>query len=225
MPEWKLPWSQGETWFLTSGPHCDERASQDICGDNQIRYALDFVPAASGVPVDHASDWVVLAATGCVRVASASLIEVDHGNGIRTGYYHLDDATMTVKAGQCYPVGTPIGKLATKSDDALGHDGKWDGKHLHFFVCFAPDSSSVCVDDFNNRDALKLPIAGVVLSGWSVINLPLNNDGQMTRGSESETREANKTHCALDKKSGELRGGCEYRSDLVSDNAVTKKPK
>src|SRR3990172_7088322 len=81
-----LPWEAGSSWRLTNGPH---GASSDGYGA-----ALDFQPPdAAGRSCDagfSSSYWVVASAGGTVIDRSNGL-EIDHGNGFRTGYLPLPD--------------------------------------------------------------------------------------------------------------------------------------
>lgn len=96
----------------------------------------DFVGdhGAAGKKPDGTPKWVVptgtlavAAALGKVQLASASptgiRVWVDHGNGWRTGYFHLLD--MRVHVGSVVATGDPIGLVGDNPMDN-------DGRHLHF---------------------------------------------------------------------------------------------
>jgi hypothetical protein len=135
-----LPWEGGTAWSYTQGPH-------GLAGG-----ALDFQPPdAAGKPCDAftSSYWVVAAADGEV-ISKPNAIEIDHGNGFRTGYFHIDDKQVTsgfVHAG-----------------DRLGHPGccpdGWaeagcsaDAPHLHFYTSYEGERTSA---------------VGLNLGGWVV---------------------------------------------------------
>jgi murein DD-endopeptidase MepM/ murein hydrolase activator NlpD len=69
----------------------------------------------------------VAAADGIVQIAGNSATGyrcwVDHGNGMRTGYFHLLD--LDVAVGQRVTVGARIGRVGDNPADN-------DGRHLHF---------------------------------------------------------------------------------------------
>ncbi len=95
----------------------------------------DFVGdhGGAGKPGGHPT-WVVpigvlavAAAAGVVQLADPSptghRVWVDHGNGWRTGYFHLLD--MHVHVGDLVVTGDPIGLVGDNPADN-------DGRHLHF---------------------------------------------------------------------------------------------
>lgn len=96
----------------------------------------DFVGdhGAAGKRPDGRPAWVVpygtlalAAAPGRVTLAGDSptghRIWIDHGNGLRTGYFHLLDVRVTV--GQVLELGAPLGLVGD-------NPGDHDGRHLHF---------------------------------------------------------------------------------------------
>jgi murein DD-endopeptidase MepM/ murein hydrolase activator NlpD len=96
----------------------------------------DFVGDGGGAGDGKGSSpkWVVpfgvsalAAAAGKVQVAGKSAtgfrLWIDHGNGLRSGYFHL--STLVVAIGQVVTVGQPLGLVG---DNPADHDGR----HLHF---------------------------------------------------------------------------------------------
>lgn len=91
-----------------------------------------------GKNADGSPRWVVpygtvalAAAAGVVQIAGPSQTGfrcwVDHGNGLRSGYFHLE--TLVVGSGAKVLQGSALGRV--------GHNptpGKVDGRHLHFEV-------------------------------------------------------------------------------------------
>lgn len=88
----------------------------------------------AGKTPDGKPAWVVpygalalAAAPGRVTLAGNSptgyRVWVDHGNGLRTGYFHLLDVRVTI--GQSVAAGVPLGLVG---DNPIDHDGR----HLHF---------------------------------------------------------------------------------------------
>jgi murein DD-endopeptidase MepM/ murein hydrolase activator NlpD len=91
---------------------------------------------AAGRNPDGTPKWVVpnntlavAAASGVVQIAGNSPTGfrcwIDHGNGLRTGYFHL--LNLQISVGQQILVGTPLGLVG---DNPIDHDGR----HLHFEV-------------------------------------------------------------------------------------------
>lgn len=89
---------------------------------------------AEGKNPDGTPRWVVpigvlaiAAAAGTVQLAGSSPTGyrcwIDHGNGMRTGYFHLLDLKITL--GQHVEAGAPLGLVG---DNPADHDGR----HLHF---------------------------------------------------------------------------------------------
>lgn len=71
----------------------------------------------------------IAAAPGTVQLADNSPTGwrcwIDHGNGLRSGYFHLLD--LRVKPGELVEVGHPLGLVGDNPSDD-------DGRHLHFEV-------------------------------------------------------------------------------------------
>lgn len=96
----------------------------------------DFVgdKGCAGKTPEGKPKWVIpygtlalAAASGRVQIAGNSAtgyrVWIDHGNGLRTGCFHLLDVRVTV--GQFVAAGTPLGLVG---DNPADHDGR----HLHF---------------------------------------------------------------------------------------------
>lgn len=91
----------------------------------------------AGRNADGTPKWVVpygshamAAAEGTVTIAGPSptgyRVWVDHGNGWRTGYFHLETLTGSAKAGSHVSTGTALGLVGHNPSPAV------DGRHLHF---------------------------------------------------------------------------------------------
>ncbi len=181
----RLPWTAGESWFFLSGPHCD--SSADICPDGAARYALDFAPRAplTGFLCDPSANdeyWVTAAAAGVVRIADRSLVEVDHGDGLRTGYYHLRSSSLAVAPGDFVEAGAPLGNPSCEHR----RGGAVPGPHVHFYFCTTDDTTAACLDD----RASLLAAAGRTLSGWRIEAAEKNYSGSLVRGDETRTATA-----------------------------------
>jgi len=177
MTELHLPWSAGETWFLTSGPHSGRRA------------ALDFAPPnlnpRTGRPYDDACSrkrgdgyWVRAAADGhfsAVLRASCPCVQIQHDDGTTTNYFHLRRSSVK-KLG--YKVGD-----AVQAGQALGHPSCEVGPK----VCgttHAPSGVHVHFHRTNAVTGARLPADGMVISGWKVKAIGRERDGMMTKGDE-----------------------------------------
>lgn len=192
----RLPWAGDEAWFFVGGPHCDSPA--DICPDGAARYALDFAPRAplTGFlcdPSENDEYWVTAAAAGVVRIADLSLVEVEHGDGIRTGYYHLRSSSLAVAPGDFVEAGAPLGNPSCEHR----RGGTVPGPHVHFYFCSTDDPTAACLDD----RASLLAAADRTLSGWGIQAGAQNYSGGLVRG--DETRTATALNCsAADPASG-----------------------
>lgn len=95
----------------------------DFCGDHGAVAGSDGRPKWV-VPVGTLA---IAAAAGVVQLAGPSptgvRVWIDHGNGLRTGYFHLLGTTVVV--GQKLQAGDAIGLVG---DNPVDHDGR----HLHF---------------------------------------------------------------------------------------------
>lgn len=110
--DWFFPWKRGD--------------QPDFVGDH----------GAAGRNADGSPRWVVptgvlahAAAPGTVQLADNSptgyRVWIDHGNGLRTGYFHLLD--LRVKVGDAVAAYHALGLVG---DNPVDHDGR----HLHFEV-------------------------------------------------------------------------------------------
>jgi hypothetical protein len=152
-----LPWEAGTSWRLTNGPH---GSSNDGHG-----HALDFQPAdAAGVSCDSgfsSSYWVVASAGGRVLDRSNGL-EIDHGNGLRTGYLHLQEKQMM--SGRV-DAGDRLGKVSCCPDGGFTSFCWATAPHLHFYTVY---------------NGARQGIVGINLEGWVV-----QEDGCLARGDET----------------------------------------
>jgi murein DD-endopeptidase MepM/ murein hydrolase activator NlpD len=120
-----------------------------------------------GSPVYAAADGKVSTdSVGSGARSYGHYITLDHGNGYKTLYAHLDPSSALVHPGDTVTAGQVIGKS--------GHSGHVTGPHLHFEV---------------QKDGVSVPIAGF-LGGNVDINPPAGN-GAST--SASSTKSSKKT--------------------------------
>jgi LasA protease len=110
-----LPWTQGEVWRLTGGPHSDTGAKAHPWS------ALDFQPLDA-----KAGGKVRAARGGIVSRPCANMVVVHHADGWVTSYYHLRN--IPVQAGDWVDRGQLLGYTSTQS----GCGGYATGPHVHF---------------------------------------------------------------------------------------------
>jgi hypothetical protein len=147
-----LPWEGGTLWTYTQGPH----------GPNVE--ALDFQPPdAAGKPCEifHSSFWVTAAAPGTATVL-ANAVEIDHGDGFSTAYYHLEN--VQVKTGDAVQTGDRLGAPGC-CPDGIGVNGCVStAPHVHFSAMI---------------HGVRQEAFGLNLGGWRV-----NDDGCLERAGE-----------------------------------------
>lgn len=95
-----------------------------VSGRNTMHEGLDFV-APRGAPIRAASGGLVVRA-GTQR-GYGKMVEIDHGNGLRTRYAHA--SSLLVKAGDIVRQGDVIARV--------GSTGRSTGSHLHFEIRMA----------------------------------------------------------------------------------------
>jgi len=175
--ELHLPWSAGETWFLTSGPHSQKRSALDFAPPNlNPRTGQTYDDACSRKRGD--GYWVRAAADGhfsAVLRAGCPCVQIQHDDGTTTNYFHLRRSSVK-KLG--FKVGDPV-----QAGQALGHPSCEVGPK----VCgttHAPSGVHVHFHRTNAATGARLPADGMVISGWKVKALGRERDGMMTKGDE-----------------------------------------
>jgi hypothetical protein len=209
MTELRLPWTAGETWYLTSGPHSTKRAALDFAPPN-----LD--PRTGKLYADPCSRkrgdayWVRAAAdgyfTGVLR-KNCPCVQIQHDDGTTTNYFHLRRSSVK-RLG--YKVGDPV-----RAGQALGHPSCEVGPRK----CGATHPASGVHVHFSRTDAAtakRLPADGVVLSGWTVKALGRERDGMMVKGEEVRQTRGKLVGWACSPTTAVCQG---KRNDLESDNA------
>lgn len=177
-PLLRLPWSDGELWYYTGGPHSG-------WGDLASWAAIDFTPndiAGSG-SCTVSRKWAVAAAPGKVLRAEHGrvIISLDggdfQGKGWALLYLHIA------------PAGRVAVGMQINAGDRIGHPscegGEADASHLHLARLY-------------NGQWIGAETLPFVLSGWRIVPAEQAYDGWMLRGTES--REA--CNCRDDPKNG-----------------------
>ena len=207
--ELRLPWSAGETWYLTSGPHSKGRSALDFAPPN-----LD--PRTGKLYADPCSRkrgdayWVRAAADGyftAVLRKGCPCVQIQHDDGTTTNYFHLRRSSVK-RLG--FKVGDPV-----RAGQALGHPScevgprrcgathPASGVHVHFHRT-------------NAATAARLPADRAVLSGWTVKSVGRKRDGIMIKGEEVRETRGKLVGWACAPTTAACRG---KRNDLESDNA------
>jgi hypothetical protein len=121
-PELAFPFSLGETWAFTGGPHA-------AWGNGDPLAALDFAPPASVGGCGSTTKFTTAVASGeIVRTDNAvAVLDLDGDGNERTGwvilYLHLASQDM-IRQGVMVKIGDPIGHPSCEG-------GKATGTHVH----------------------------------------------------------------------------------------------
>jgi LysM repeat protein len=163
-PPLRLPWSDGEVWYYTGGPHSG-------WGDLAAWSAVDFTPndiSGSGSCL-VSRRWAVAAAAGKVIRAERGrvMISLSHsdfqGQGWTLLYLHIATAGRVA-------VGTRV-----QAGDRIGHPscegGEASASHLHFARLY-------------NGQWIGVETVPLVLSGWTIFPAKQPYNGTMQRGTE-----------------------------------------
>ena len=177
-PTLRLPWSDGELWYYTGGPH-------SAWGDLAAWSAIDFTPgdvAGSGSCVASRA-WTIAVAPGKILRAEHGRVIESLGNGdfIGSGWtilYMHQSPTGRVSAGALVNAGDRIGHPSCEGGNA-------DASHLHFARLY-------------NGQWMGAEIYPLILSGWTFTPLDQDYDGKASRGADS--REA--CNCRDNAKNG-----------------------
>lgn len=164
-PTLRLPWSDGELWYYTGGPHSG-------WGDLASWSAIDFTPndiAGTGSCI-VSRRWAIATAPGKVLRAEHGRVIVSLGNGDFQGkgwallYLHVATAGRVA-------VGTQV-----NAGDHIGHPscegGEAEVSHLHFARLY-------------NGQWIGAEMLPMALTGWVVVPAEQAYDGNLTRGAEA----------------------------------------
>lgn len=175
-PTLHLPWSDGETWYFTGGPHSG-------WGDYTAWSAVDFTPRDVLGSCYASRMWAVAAAPGKIVRSEHGRVIVSLNNSDFIGkgwtllYMHMA-ATGRASVGATVNVGDYIGHPSCEGGIA-------DSSHMHFARLY-------------NGQWMGAENSTMTLSGWTVTTSDLDYDGKMTRGTDA--REA--CNCREDAKNG-----------------------
>jgi murein DD-endopeptidase MepM/ murein hydrolase activator NlpD len=160
-PSLQLPWSTGESWHFTGGPHGGWASGTAWA-------ALDFAPPDDDLGPCQSDYWVTAMSDGVVTRSDFGAVVVDldedgyAGIGWAITYMHLEERDRVT-----------TGSLV-QTGDRLGHPscegGFSNGKHVHI------------ARTYNGRWVAADGLYPFVMSGWTSSGLGFEYDGQLTRG-------------------------------------------
>jgi LasA protease len=159
MPELRLPWESGQTWYLTAGPHGG-------WNNGSAWAALDFAPPGK-IGCQVAEEWAVAAAPGLVVRSEKGVVmqDLDGDGHEETGWNLL---YMHVATEGRVPVGTML-----EQGDGVGHPscegGLATASHVHLARKY--NGEWIPADG-------SLPM---ILSGWRAHLIDVY-EGTMTKG-------------------------------------------
>ena len=165
-PTLALPWSEGESWFYTGGPHGG-------WNDGSAWAAIDAVPDEGYLGCQPASAWATAAAPGLVIYSQNGEVMIDlDGDGYEeTGWvlFYLHVGTQgRVPVDTRVDVGDPIGHPSCEG-------GFSESTHLHFARKY--NGEWIAADG-------PLPL---ILSGWQFFSSGVEYEGTAVRGSVERT--------------------------------------
>ena len=209
-PELRLPWSAGDTWYLTSGPHSGKRAALDFAPPNlDPRTGRVYADACSRKRGD--AHWVRAAAAGTLTAVlrgGCPCVQIQHDDGTTTNYFHLRRSSVKRlghKVGDRVRVGQALGHPSCEiGPKKCGATHPPSGVHVHFHRT-------------NATTGARLPADGMVLSGWRVKAVGRQREGVMTRGDEVRQTRGKLVGWACSPTTKVCGGN---RNDLESDNAL-----
>ena len=158
-PELQLPFSAGEVWSFTSGPHYGWSSGSPWA-------ALDFAPP-DAIACSQSSLWVTAVAPGDILYSKNGLViqDLDGDSDLRTGwtivYLHLETRDR-IEAGKVVDTGDPIGHASCEGGIA-------NGSHVHVARKYNGEWISI---DVNNP---------LVLSGWEAFSTGSIYDGYLVK--------------------------------------------
>ena len=168
-PSLQLPWSNGETWYYTGGPHGGWASGSAWA-------ALDFAPPADQLGCIQSDSWVTAMADGVVIRSDfgAVVVDLNSANTLADGFVGTGWVItyMHLETRDRIPVGTPV-----QTGDRLGHPscegGFSNGTHLHISRTY------------NGRWVAADGALAFNMAGWVSQGLGSEYDGLLLRGTVS----------------------------------------
>lgn len=208
---WRLPWSAGETWYLTSGPHSGRRAALDFAPPNFDPKTNKPFPSSCSRQRSQ-QYWVRAVAPGRVSSvlrAGCPLVQIEHADGTATNYFHLDRKSVR-------EIGLAVGDVV-QSGQILGHPSCETGPR----ACGSTHASGVHVHFYRTvaNSRKRLPADGMILSGWKVRAVGRIREGVLVKGTERRSTRGRAIGRACSPDVGLCSG---QRNDLESDNVENR---
>ncbi len=162
-PELTLPWTAGETWYFSGGPHGGWASGSGWA-------AVDFVPDAVDIGCQPSERWVTAMSDGLVvrSQSGAVVVDLDNDGHERTGwtilYMHIADDGRVAE-------GTKL-----KTGDRIGHPS-----------CEGGAANATHVHVARRYNGEWIPAGGTlpfVLDGWQVNGEATEYDGRLFKGDQ-----------------------------------------
>lgn len=181
-PAFGLPMAPGQS-VRSAGIHSDN-------GSTGVRNAIDLNPRDNVVRAPLA---------GTVRLqqcAAGAWITIDHSDGWRTGYYHLEN--IVVANGQVVGAGTVLGRVG----NALPCGGSSSGAHVHFTLwrltaLAARSANAIAAGNWDGVSYERLAtevaaqagqtLTGKVFGGWTLQEGATQYSGSVTNAATGRT--------------------------------------
>jgi hypothetical protein len=163
-PGLELPFSPGERWGFTGGPHRSWNAGSP-------RGALDFSPVTGEPPCTISRAWVTASADGVVTRVSDNVVAIDldgdghEGTGWVLVYLHLSEPE-SISPGSSVAVDEPLGHPSCER-------GNSTGTHVHL------------ARKYNGEWIPAGEAVPFVLSGWEVIPGARSYQGELKKGDQT----------------------------------------
>lgn len=158
-PDLQLPFSAGEIWYFTSGPHYGWSSGTPWS-------ALDFAPP-DAIACSQSNLWVTASAPGKIVYSKGGLVieDLDEDSNMQTGwsilYLHIEERDR-IEAGRTVESGDKIGHASCEGGIA-------DGSHVH--IARRYNGEWVPID-------AKHPL---ILSGWEAFSTGSIYDGYLVK--------------------------------------------
>jgi len=145
-PTWRLPWINGERWWLNGGPHHNYGWGSV---SKRPWSHLDFQPRGGGgcSTSDTNPSSIGAVAAGDVVYSDGNQVIVDHGGGWRSSYFHVRSNSRIANL-KFVEAGERLGSPSCQG-------GRAYGVHVHFGL---------------QMDGNFMEAAGRRLSGWEVVS-------------------------------------------------------
>jgi LasA protease len=162
-PEFTLPWTTGETWYFSGGPHGGWASGSGWA-------AIDFVPDQVDIGCQPSDRWVTAMSDGTVIRSQngAVVVDLDNDGLVQTGWTIL---YMHIAADGRVAEGAQL-----KTGDRIGHPS-----------CEGGAANATHVHIARRYNGEWIPAGGIiplVMDGWQVSGEATEYDGRLAKGAE-----------------------------------------